>query len=247
MSFKDHFSAQAAIYREARPQYPDALFEFLRAQAPGGERAWDAGCGNGQASVALARHFHAVVATDPSAEQIAHAQRCANVDYRVEAAERSTLAAASIDLVCVAQALHWLDLERFHAEVRRVLRPRGVVAFWSYADCRVSDAVDRHKDRLYADLTGPYWPPERALVENGYASLPFPFERIPVPAFELQMEWTVDRFLAYLRSWSASQAYLRERDEDPVGLIEVPLREAWGAADRVRTVRWDFHLHCGRV
>ena len=67
MSFKDHFSAQAAIYREARTQYPDALFEFLRAQAPGGERAWDAGCGNGQASVALARHFHAVVATDPSA------------------------------------------------------------------------------------------------------------------------------------------------------------------------------------
>jgi SAM-dependent methyltransferase len=247
MSFKDYFSAQAAIYHEARPHYPDALFAFLRAQAPTGEHAWDAGCGNGQASVALARHFQAVVATDPSAEQIAHAPRCANIDYRVEAAERSTLAAASIDLVCVAQALHWLDLDRFHAEVRRVLKPRGVVAFWSYANCRVGSEVDRLKDRLYVDLNGPYWPPERALVESGYASLPFPFMRIRPPAFELRIEWSVDHFLAYLRSWSATQAYIRACNEDPVSLIEAPLRVAWGAPGRLRTVRWDFHLHCGRV
>lgn len=247
MTFKDHFSSHAAIYREARPDYPDALYEFLAAQAPAQECAWDAGCGNGQASVDLARHFSHVTATDPSAEQIANASARPNIDYRVEPAEQSTLAAASVDLVCVAQALHWFDLARFHAEVRRVLRPRGVVAFWSYADCRVDPAVDAQKNRLYVDLTGPYWAPERALVENGYASLPFPFERIATPSFELRMDWNVDRFLAYLRSWSATQRYMRALAHDPVALVEADLRAAWGAPESVRAVRWDFHLHCGRV
>ena len=246
MNFKDHFSAHAAIYRDARPDYPDALFTFLRAQAPAGGLAWDAGCGNGQASVALADHFDRVIATDPSAEQIAHAQVRANIDYRVEPAEQSTLQAATVDLVCVAQALHWFDLERFHAEVRRVLKPGGIVAFWTYADCRVSSAVDALKDRLYVDLTGPYWPAERALVESGYADLPFPFEPVATPAFELNMQWNVDRFLAYLRSWSGTQRYARALHHDPVALVEGELRRAWGDADALRTVTWNFHLRCGR-
>ncbi len=247
MTFKDHFSAHAAIYRAARPDYPAALYDFLVDAAPSNERAWDAGCGNGQASVDLAARFREVIATDPSAEQIANAVPRPNISYRVEAAEQSSLAAASVDLVCVAQALHWFDLARFHAEVRRVLKPRGVVAFWSYADCRVDEAVDAQKNRLYHDLTGPYWPPERALVDSGYASLPFPFERIPTPGFELHMDWTLDQYLAYLRSWSATQRYIRALDQDPVSLVESDLRVAWGDPHRRRMVHWDFHLHCGRL
>ena len=247
MTFKDHFSAHAAIYRDARPDYPAALYEFLRDQAPGGECAWDAGCGNGQASVALADHFDKVIASDPSAEQIARAQPRSNIDYRVEAAEQSSLATGSVDLVCVAQALHWFEIDRFHAEVRRVLKPRGVMAFWSYADCRVTPAVDAQKDRVYVELTGPYWPPERALVENGYASMPFPFERILTPQFELAMHWNLDHYLAYLRSWSATQRYFRALGHDPVSLVESDLRDAWGDPARVQTVHWDLHLHCGHV
>ena len=247
MTFKDHFSAHAAVYREARPQYPAALFDFLTGEAPSRERAWDAGCGNGQASVDLAARFDEVIATDPSAEQIANAAPRANIRYRVEPAEQSSLAAASVDLVCVGQALHWFDIARFHAEVRRVLKPRGVVAVWTYADCRVDAAVDAQKNRLYNDLTGPYWPPERSLVATGYASLPFPFERIDAPAFELCMHWTVEQFIGYLRSWSATQRYIRALEQDPVTLVESDLRAAWGDSGSVREVRWDFHLHCGRI
>ena len=247
MKFKDHFSAHASIYREARPNYPAALYDFLSHEAPSTERAWDAGCGNGQASIDLAARFSEVVATDPSAEQIANASARANISYRVEPAEQSSLAAGSVDLVCVAQALHWFDITRFHAEVRRVLKPGGVVAFWTYADCRVDTRVDAQKNRLYNELTGPYWPPERALVETGYASLPFPFARIATPAFELCMHWTADQFLTYLRSWSGTQRYIRALEHDPVALIENDLRAAWGQSDRVREVRWDLHLHCGRI
>lgn len=247
MNFKDHFSGHASAYRAARPTYPQGLFNWLAQQAPAQSLAWDAGCGNGQAAIALAPHFARVFATDPSAPQIANAAAAANITYRVEPAEQCSLADASVDLVTVAQALHWFDHARFYREVQRVLKPRGVFAAWTYADCRVDAQVDAVKDHLYVDLTGPYWPPERVHVDAGYRDLPFPFAEIAAPAFALCMHWNLDQFRAYLRSWSATQRYLAATGIDPLTLIDADLRAAWGDADMQRDVRWDFHLRCGRV
>jgi SAM-dependent methyltransferase len=248
MTFKDHFSGHASIYREARPTYPPELFAWLATQAPDRELVWDCGCGNGQASVALSEHFRRVVGTDPSANQIANAEPRANIDYRVEPAEQSTLAGASASLITVAQALHWFDHARFYAEVERVLKPGGAFAAWAYSDCNTGEVtIDRIKNRLYNDLTGPYWPPERAHVDAGYAALPFPFVEIAAPSFPMVANWNVDHLLAYFRSWSATQRYLKARGEDPVALIEPELRAAWGDPARMREVRWQFHLRLGRV
>ncbi len=247
MSFKDHFSGHADRYREARPTYPEALFDWLAAQAPARDLAWDAGCGNGQASVALATRFVRVHASDPSANQVANAEARSNIDYRVEPAEQCALADASADLVTVAQALHWFDHARFNAEVRRVLKPGGLFAAWSYADCRVDAAIDAVKDHLYVDLTGPYWTPERQHVEEGYRALPMPFADIAVPAFAMRVDWNLAQYLGYLRSWSATQRYLKDRGEDPVALVEVPMRAAWGDPAMRRRMRWDFHLRCARA
>ncbi len=246
MTFKDHFSGHARGYRDARPAYPDALFDWLADRAPDRTLAWDCGCGNGQASVALAGRFARVLASDPSANQIANAEPRANIDYRVEAAERCSLAEQAADLVTVAQALHWFDFDAFWPEVRRVLKPGGLFAAWAYADCRVEPAIDAIKDRLYVDLVGAYWPAERALVDAGYRTIPFPLEPIDAPAFAMTAQWDVARFLAYLRSWSATQRYVNENRADPVAIVEDELRAAWGAHVR-RSVRWDFHLRCGRV
>lgn len=245
--FKDHFSGHATIYREARPTYPAELFAWLARQAPDTALAWDCGCGNGQATVALAAHFAQVVGTDPSANQIAGAEARANIAYRVEPAEHSTLADASASLVTVAQALHWFDFAPFYAEVRRVLKPGGVFAAWSYAACKVADtAVDKIIDRLYVDLTGPYWPPERAYVDAGYRTLPFPFMEIEAPSFPMLARWNVEQLLGYLRSWSATQRYIKAHGEDPVGIVEPDLRAAWGDPARARDVQWTFHLRVGR-
>jgi SAM-dependent methyltransferase len=245
MTFKDHFSGHASVYAEARPHYPDALFDWLAREAPDRDLVWDCGCGNGQASVALAHRFTRVHATDPSATQIAAAEARANIGYAVEPAERCSLAAHSASLVTVAQALHWFDFEAFFGEVRRILKPRGLFAAWAYSDCRVTPAIDVLKDRVYVDLVGPYWPPERTLVEAGYTTIPFPLDEIAAPPFEMAVDWHADQFLAYLRSWSATQRYRREVGEDPVAQIERDLRAEWG--DGTRVVRWDFHLRCGRV
>src|SRR4051812_19118878 len=126
----DHFSRQAAGYSVYRPSYPDALFDFVAGLAPARRRAWDCATGNGQAAVGLARLFESVVATDASAAQIAHAHRHPRVAYRVAPAESSGLEAGTIDLVTVAQAAHWLDLDAFYEEVRRVLVPGGAIALW---------------------------------------------------------------------------------------------------------------------
>ena len=150
---------------------------------PDRQLAWDCGCGNGQATVAIADHFMRVVGTDPSATQIDAAEARANIDYRVEPAEHSSLTGTSASLITVAQALHWFDHTAFYAEVKRVLKPNGLFAAWAYSDCATGDAaIDRIKDRLYIDLTGPYWPPERVYVDAGYKTLPFPFVEVAAPS-----------------------------------------------------------------
>lgn len=247
MSFHDHFSGHAAGYAQARPTYPPALFEWLAQQAPARACAWDAGCGNGQAALALAAHFDRVIATEPSAEQIAQAVVHPRVEYRVEAAETPSLEARSVDLVTVAQAMHWFDLERFHAAVQRVLKPAGVIAVWTYGLSHVDADVDAVFRRLYDDVLGPYWPHERRHVENGYAELAFPYAPIAAPAFEMRCDWTLEQYLAYLRTWSATQRYLRARGEDPVSQLAPDFARAWGEPQCARAVHWPLGLRVGRV
>ena len=247
MEFKDHFSGHAALYRDARPLPPADWFDWLAQQAPDRALAWDAGCGNGQASLGLAAHFGRVVATDPSATQIAQAAAQPHIDYRVEPAERSTLAAGSASLVGVSQALHWFDLDAFHAEVRRVAKPGALLAISAYGNCSVSHEVDAVERRLYADTLGPDWPPERALVDTGYRDLPFPFTRVESPSFMMRADWNLAQFLAYLRSWSATQRYQKRTGSDAVQAATPELAAAWGDPEQVRAVRWPFVTLVGRV
>lgn len=247
MNFKDHFSGHADLYRAARPHYPDALFAWIADHAPARGCAWDAGCGNGQASVALARHFERVVATDPSERQIRQAVPDPRVAYRVESAERTSLAAHSVDAVAVAQALHWFDLDSFVAEVRRVASPAALVAAWSYANCSVTSAVDAIVAELYDGVLGPYWPPERALVDEGYASLALPFVPVAAPAFEMREDWNAARFLAYLSSWSAAQRHRKTSGVDAVAAVADNVCAAWGDPAEPRPVRWTLAVRAGRV
>lgn len=245
--FKDHFSGHATLYRDARPLPPADWFAWLAGQAPDTKLAWDAGCGNGQASLGLAAHFECVVATDPSATQIAQASAHPSIDYRVEPAEHSSLAAGSVGLVSVSQALHWFDLDAFHAQVRRVAKPGALLAVSAYGNCSVDRAVDAVEWTLYAETLGGDWPPERALVDGGYRELAFPFDPVPAPSFAMHAQWNLAQFLAYLRSWSATQRHLKRTGIDPVEAATPALADAWGEPGRARTVRWPFFTRVGRL
>ena len=246
LAFKDHFSGHATLYRQARPLPPASYADWLAGQVSDRALAWDAGCGNGQATLQLAGRFERVIGSDPSATQIAAAAQHSGVTYRVEAAERCSLADGSVDLVSVSQALHWFDLPAFYAQVRRVLKPGGVLAVSAYGNCSVDPAVDAIEQRLYAHTLGAYWPAERALVDAGYRGLPFPFARIDTPCFEMVARWTLTEFTAYLRSWSSAQRYLKATGEDAVAAALPALTAAWGDARQTRTVRWPFFALVGR-
>lgn len=202
-AFADHFSSRAADYAAYRPSYPPALVQNLAGLCADHDLTWDAGTANGQAAVLLAEHFAHVVATDASEEQLAHASTHPRIVYRVGQEDGSGLARASADLVTVAQALHWFDRSRFYAEVKRVLKPGGVVAAWCYDLPRVDGAVDPVVEKFYKVRTGPFWPPERRHVDAMYRELEFPFDEIPQPAWSMAVELNRERFLGYVRSWSA--------------------------------------------
>ena len=249
LNARDHFSGHAADYARYRPDYPDALFAWLASQAPARRRAWDCATGSGQAAMRLAEHFEEVVATDASARQIEEARPHARVTYSVAPAERSGLESGSVDLVTVAQALHWFDLERFWAEATRVCAPGAVVAVWCYDLLRVAPEIDAVLVHLYRDVVGPYWPPERAIVEHGYGSLSFPFDEIRAPSFAMEKLWTLPELVGYVRTWSATRRYMAENGMDPLADVEIEgtLRSAWGDPERQRTAMWDLDLRVGKV
>jgi SAM-dependent methyltransferase len=246
--FADHFSRIAAEYASHRPRYPAALFAWLASVAPDRGRAWDCGTGNGQAAIALAEQFEAVVATHPSTEQLAQAPRDPRVAYVAATAERAPMSGGCVALVTVAQALHWFEREPFYAEVRRLLAPAGVLAVWSYALCTLDDAgLDAALRRFHDETVGPFWPAERAMVNAGYAALDFPFEELHAPRFAMEARWTLDDLVAYVGTWSAVQRARSTTGRDPLPALVAELRTRWGAPGSTRRVEWPLSVRAGRV
>jgi len=245
--FKDHFSSQSHQYRRFRPHYPAELYAWLAQQAPQRELAWDCATGNGQAALGLAAHFHAVLATDASHNQIAQCPAHPRIAYQLAVAERAPLADHSVDLISVAQALHWFELEAFYHEARRVLRTHGVLAVWNYKLLQASPEVDAVVEYYYRHLLGPYWPPERQRVEQGYAPLPADFRELDAPAFAMAADWRLEQLLGYLGTWSAGVYYRQAQQHDPLLHIQLPLAKAWGDPAQTRRVTWPLQLRVGRL
>ncbi len=245
-TFKDHFSSASDRYATYRPDYPATLFAWLAGLCPEHESAWDCATGSGQAALGLAPDFRHVVATDASAEQIRHAQPHPRISYRVTPAEASGLPDRSVDLVTVAQAAHWFDLPRFYGEVARVLKPGGVIALWGYGRMVLPGAMDAPFLRFYAETVGPYWPPERALIDDAYRSLDFPFTKIESPDFHIKVEWTLHRLMDYLSTWSAVKRYQHVIGSDPLPALMAELEPLWGAPGAARNLQWPLFLRVSR-
>lgn len=245
-SFKDYFSDRAAEYARFRPRYPAGLFSALAQLAQRRDLAWDCGTGNGQAAVGLAAHFAQVAATDASPEQLAHAEPHARVSYRQGLETDSGLADRSVDLVTVAQALHWFDVGAFYAEVRRVLRPNGVVAVWCYDLARAAGEIDPLIVRFAYETVGPYWAPERRHVRAGYRDLPFPFDELPFPQCTMERRLTLTELSGYLDTWSAVRRYREAVGADPVAPLIAALEPVWGDPSAPRALHWPVLGRVGR-
>jgi ubiquinone/menaquinone biosynthesis C-methylase UbiE len=244
----DHFSGVARAYARYRPTYPAALFTFISGLTARHRCAWDCGAGNGQASEGLRPHFSAVVASDISRTQLASGAPRAGLHRVAAAAERCPLADSSIDLVTVAQALHWIDLPAFYSEVGRVVAPGGAIAAWSYDLALLGDVKLDGALRYFYDVTvGRYWPPERRMVDTGYREIPFPFTETAIPPFAMIADWTLDQLLGYVGTWSAVSRYRADSADDPVELLARQLESDWGSSETRRRIEWPLVVRAGRV
>ncbi len=246
MTFKDHFSGHARQYAEFRPTYPASLFATLASLASRHTLAWDCATGSGQAALGLVRHVERVIATDASAMQVANATRHERVAYCVARGEEAPLGERAVDLVTIAQALHWLDTRRFFGEAARVLRPGGLFAAWGYGNPTVSPEIDPVLIELYSGTLGPFWPPERRMIEEEYAGLEIPFERIPLPTTRLERAMTRDEFEGYLRTWSGTIRYIARHGTDPIAPAFARIAPWWGPSEP-RTVCWPLFFLAGRA
>jgi len=239
--FANHFATVAKRYAQFRPRYPDALVDVLAEHCFHHDLAWDAGCGSGQLTTALTRKFTRVVGTDPSPEQLEHAERHPGVEYLLAVADLPMLDARSVDLAVSAQAAHWFHWPRYVAEVERVTKPGAVVGLVSYGILKLDGAAGELVARYYTDAAGPYWPPERKHVENGYRDLQWPWTEIPSPKVDMTAEWTRDELIGYVSTWSATARMIDAVGPEPYERLERELRACWPNFER-RTIRWPLAI-----
>jgi len=246
-TFRDHFSSSSPGYARFRPGYPPALFEWVARESPGRERAWDCGTGTGQAAAGLARYFNLVVATDASHAQLAQAAHDPAVRYVRSTAEASGLARGSIDAIVAAQAVHWFDRPAFFREAARVGRGGALIAVWTYWRLLVTPEIDAIVDRFYSGVVGPFWPPERRLIERRYRDIELPFAPVEAPGLSIDVDMNLDAIAGYVGTWSSVQRYREARGEDPVPLLIAEIAPLWGEPERARPTRWPLAIRAGRV
>jgi ubiquinone/menaquinone biosynthesis C-methylase UbiE len=236
--FTDPFARIADRYARHRPEYPEALFEFLAEAAPDRVMAWDCATGNGQAAKALVRYFEKVCATDASAEQLARAEPHPKIDYRLAAAEDSGLPDHSVSLVTVAQAVHWFSLDAFYQEVHRVLKPGGVIAIWGYVVFNTGQAeIDEIINTLNYTTLKPYFDPRVLPLWDNYVDLPFPFERMETPEWSIEVRWSLEDLVGLISSWSGLKNYQAATGTDPLPEIRKRLHQFWGDGERELSAR----------
>jgi len=239
------FSARSDDYARFRPTYPEPLFDWLASQCEATDLALDLAAGNGQASLPLTRHFRQVLACDASPQQLS-AERCWPGVQRFAAdAERLPLQPAQLDLLVIAQALHWFATPAFFQQARLALKPGGLLCAWCYSLLQVSPALDVVIQHLYSDILGGYWPDGRASVDAGYRDIQAPFPRIETPAFAIEAQWNLGQLTGYLRTWSAVKKWQQVHGQDPLARLAPQLSAAWGPPERLRRISWPLHLLTG--
>ncbi|GLT28054.1 hypothetical protein SLA2020_030110 [Shorea laevis] len=254
------FINQAKQYAETRPCYPEQLFQFISSMTPSHDLAWDVGTGSGQAARSLAKIYKNVVATDTSPTQLENATKVPNIRYQhtppimsTAELEEKVAAESSVDLVTVAQALHWFDLPKFYEQVKWVLKkPNGVFAAWLYTFPEVNNAVDDLIRRFYDN---PHRDPRRLLVDDKYNSVDFPFEAVEragsTGPFEFVTERVMeyDEYMTYLTTTSVYQKAKDNGTELLTADMVEDFRRAWngdgGSGQKV--VKFPIYLKIGRV
>jgi len=246
-TFSDNFSKHASIYAKFRPSYPYELYNYLHSLTTQHTLAWDCGTGNGQSAIHLADFYDQVFATDPSESQLKNAFAHDRVMYKVEKAEETSLADQSVNLITVAQAVHWFDFDVFYQQVNRVLKPDGIIAVWAYGVPNITPEIDKITQHFHDHVVGEFWQKENKLIQRGYLTIPFPFKEIEPPEFQINTKFKLQDLLGHLLSWSATQRYIKQHQVDPLLAVQQEFEKHWKNPAEAKSVSWKIMLRVGKV
>ena len=246
MNTKDLFSGHSKIYAAFRPTYPEELYQFIFKHVANKSVAWDCATGNGQAAQRLATDFKKVYATDISQKQLDQAVQLENVFYSVSKAEETSFQDNQFDLITVGQAIHWIDTEKFYKEAVRTSKPGGILAIWGYSLLSINPEIDTLIMEFYTGVVGEYWDQARKLVDGKYKDIPFPFDTIPSPEFQIKVNWTIDHLAGYLTSWSATQKYIEVHSVNPVPDLIEKIKSLWRSGEN-KHASFPLFLKLGRI
>ena len=241
MSDSKRFTKQSSAYATFRPEYPRSLFEFLSGKVKSNQLAWDCATGTGQAARSLSQYFDQVIATDISLSQINEASGEDNIIFKEASAEKSPLQSESVDLITIAQAIHWFDLDQFYKEVDRVLKPGGLISAWGYGFFKCREDLNAVFDHFSYEILKPYWSDRNWFLVDGYPGLKLPYTKLETPSVFLEVEWNFEQVKGYLKSWSAYQKFIDENHQDPFMRIEQDLKTIWGSPETKHSFKWDIH------
>lgn len=243
---KDLFSLQSKKYAKYRISYPKEIYKeiykILKKNKIPFEFAWDCGTGNGQVAKELAKKFSIVYATDISENQIKEAIKKPNIFYSIEPAENTSLKDNSINLITVAQALHWFEFEPFYEEIKRVSKKPAILAIWCYSTCIIRDSkINRLFNQFYKNILGPYWEKERKYVEEGYQNIDIPFRKILEKNIEFIKNFTKSKFVGYLSTWSSVQKYIEIHNQNPIYFFKKEIEPYWNSKEK-KEILFPIHL-----
>ena len=243
---KDNFSRQAKLYAKYRPEYPQELYDFVLSHCASTINAWDCATGNGQVAKVLSQHFKEVNATDISQTQLNNAYKSNNIHYSISSAENTHFPDSHFDLVAVGQALHWFEFEAFFNEVKRVLKPSGILAVWGYSNMMINGEIDHDIDDFYHNITGPYWDDERKHIDNHYTEIHFPFDYIENAHFEIKKTWDLLTLQGFFNTWSSVQHFIKKEGYNPVNQFIYHLETIW-KKEEVKTITFPVFLKIVRI
>ncbi|EGC38633.1 hypothetical protein DICPUDRAFT_53210 [Dictyostelium purpureum] len=214
---KDYFGGKvSSLYKQYRLPYPSDVYAVILNHIDPLRRDFcvDIGCGNGQATHELAKVFKKVIGVDPSQGQIDECDKSMspNVDFiQSKGEDLSFLDDHSVDLITVAQAVHWLDLDRFFKECKRVLKKTGAIVMWCY---RIIDLKNNQKakeihENHYFNTLKDYWAPEIKMIDNEYRDIKPPFDIVERVSLNYTIKLSINHFINIYKTWSGYNSYLK--------------------------------------
>lgn len=252
------FDEAAELYQNARPDYPDALFDRLigvTGLRPGDD-VLEVGAGPGKATLPLARRGLRITALEPG-PALAEQARTNLAGYPVDVVETRfedwMASPGEFAAVVAATSWHWVDPRQRYQRAARALRAGGHLAVWGAQHVFPVDG-----DSFFADLQEVYDAIDQGVPEA--ATQPRPgelaeqtdeiegsglFENVIVEHFDWTVDYTAEAYIDLLRTFSNHIAMApadRERLFTEIrrrvaGQPTRTVRRGWGTVLHIATKR----------